>query len=125
MCDDDDHNDDHDDGNDFFYDVGFLCRYNMYGAPVFKQESALGNVKKGANAVAKRAKQGIIDEAIPIICLLISSISMPSSSSQPPSSSSTSSLPSIPNVVCIGILGEIDWQKYYNDVPEKGTQYKG
>ena len=38
----------------------FLRRYNMYGAPVFKQESALGNMKKGANAVAKRAKQGII-----------------------------------------------------------------
>jgi len=67
----------------------------MYGAPVFKQESALGNMKKGANAVAKRAKQGIIgddedgiDEAVPIICLLISSIYLPSSSSQPPSSSS-------------------------------------
>jgi len=76
----------------------FLRRYNMYGAPVFKQESALGNMKKGANAVAKRAKQGIIvddddddgiDEAVPIICLLISSIYLPSSSSQPPSSSSS------------------------------------
>lgn len=32
--------------------------YNMYGAPIFKQESAIENLKKGASSIAKKAKQG-------------------------------------------------------------------
>ncbi len=31
--------------------------YNMYGAPEFKNEKLLGNLKKGALAVAKKANQ--------------------------------------------------------------------
>lgn len=43
--------------------------YNMYGAPEFKNEKLLSNLKKGAMAVAKAAQQtfgGEIDWAVSI-----------------------------------------------------------
>ena len=49
--------------------------YNMYGAPEFKNEKLLGNLKKGALAVAKKANQtfnGEIDWEVRLIVCFIS-----------------------------------------------------
>ena len=58
--------------------------YNMYGAPEFKNEKLLSNLKKGALAVAKKANQtfngeidwevsGVVALSLCMLCFLLPS----------------------------------------------------